>query len=120
MSEDIVHSEVVVLEECFRYVNDLVEQKWRSCLGRGPSRVAAPVDGRMMSPKPVCSRPSCHATKHISPASHTPPDTVQREGRKAQLPPGPHAPCRVAALLGLLPGSTWQSWGPMVTTGVPG
>lgn len=36
-SEDIVHSEVVVLEECFRYVDDLVEQKRvRELLGMRP------------------------------------------------------------------------------------
>ena len=91
-SEDIVHSEVVVLEECFRYVNDLVEQKWvRELLGVRP-RPRSPrlsMEGRC-PPNPSCSRPSCNAIKHIWPGEpHPTPDTVQREGRGPAASPWP-------------------------------
>ena len=117
-SKDIVHREVVVLEECFRYVDNLVEQKQVRELVRIQPQPHSPhrlMEGRC-PPNLSCSRPSCCATKRIRPGRAT-PDMAQKA--ETQLPrPGPGAPCPVVALLGLFPGSTWQSW-TMVTTGVP-
>ena len=89
-SKDIVHSEVVVLEECFRYVDNLVEQKQvRELVGIQPQPCLPHhlMEGRC-PPNLSCSRPSCCATKRIWPGRAT-PNMVQSEGRDPAAPPQP-------------------------------
>lgn len=89
-SKDIVHSEVVVLEECFRYVDNLVEQKQvRELVGiqprpRSPHRL---MEGRC-PPNLSCSRLSCCATKCIWPSQAT-PNVAQSKGRDPAALPRP-------------------------------
>lgn len=51
-SENIVHCEVMIFKERFRYVDDLVEQKWEKELMGNMTPVAftALLSGRMMLP----------------------------------------------------------------------